>query len=102
MLEEVPWLRYWMGVPGMPYHPGESPAHFEHAFRKFRDQGDVPGVFLSWSGLIDSIVYGYGGKQELVTWIAVLNGLMGEFFLFPSTTTGECTPSRMMKAISFS
>jgi len=102
MLEEVPWLRYWMGVSGMPFHPGESPAHFEHAFRKFRDQGDVPGVFLSWSGLIDSIVYGYGGKQELVTWIAVLNDLMGEYKEFPSKKIGERITCSMMKAISFS
>ena len=99
MLEEVPWLRYWMGVSGMPFHPGESRAQFEQAFRKFREQGDVPGVFLSWSGVIESTYFGFEGFTTLHPWIPALEEAIQTFGEFPSKEIGERVTCSMMKAL---
>ena len=99
MLEEVPWLRYWMGVSGMPFHPGESRAQFEQAFRKFREQGDVPGIFMSWSGVVESTYFGFEGFTTLHPWIPALEEAIQTFGEFPSKEIGERVTCSMMKAL---
>jgi DNA-binding SARP family transcriptional activator len=101
-LEEIPWLRYWMGVCRMAFQPGESMLHFERAYRAFRECKDAPGTFLSWSGIVESIVFGLQEFKAMDRMIAELNDVMEETGSFPSREIEERICCSMMKAIAFS
>ncbi len=78
------YLLYWMGVCCLPFNPEESQVCFENAFQMFKAQRDAPGIFLSLSGVIESIVYGYEGLKPLDTWLPCVNELLKDFNGFPS------------------
>ena len=83
-VKDDPYLLYWMGVCRMPFNPEESQVCFENAFQMFKAQRDAPGIFLSLSGVIESIVYGYEGLKPLDTWLPCTNELLKDFNGFPS------------------
>jgi len=62
-----------------PVRSAESRRSFESAFRQFHGRRDVPGVFLAWSGIVESIIYGAEGLKPLDRWFSLLDGLMSEF-----------------------
>ena len=55
-LDDDPWLLYWRGVCLMPFTPSESRACFEEALGKFDARREAAGVFLSWAGVVESII----------------------------------------------
>jgi len=79
-----PWMLYWLGVWRLSSHPGESRIHFEEAFRLFRERRDAAGVFLSFAGAGEAIMYGYEGLKPLDGWFFDLDALLSEFGEFPS------------------
>jgi DNA-binding SARP family transcriptional activator len=84
IVEQNPWLLYWMGTCRIPFNPTESRDKFEKAFDLFRTQKDASGLFLAWSGVTESIVYGYEGLKPLDRWFSIIEALLGEFKEFPS------------------
>jgi ATP/maltotriose-dependent transcriptional regulator MalT/DNA-binding SARP family transcriptional activator len=95
-----PWLTYWHGMCRLPFAPGESRLDFESAFRKFHERRDIPGVFLAWSGIVESIIYGAEGLKPLDPWFTLLDGLMSEFGDFPSEEIGARTTFSMVRALA--
>jgi LuxR family maltose regulon positive regulatory protein len=91
-LESVPdevfsnnaWLLYWKGVCRLPFDPRESFTYFADAFDKFRPQKDAEGSFQTWTGIVESIMYGYESLIPLDQWFRVIAELMKEFGGFPS------------------
>jgi DNA-binding SARP family transcriptional activator len=83
-VKDDPYLLYWMGVCRMPFNPEESQVCFENSFHMFKTQRDAPGLFLSLSGVIESIVYGYEGMKPLDRWVSYANELLKDFNGFPS------------------
>ena len=80
-----PWLLYWAGVCRLPYSPPESYALFDRAFDMFFRAGrDTVGIFLSLSGLFDSIFYSLGSFQPYDEAIGLLDKVLDEFPTFPS------------------
>jgi DNA-binding SARP family transcriptional activator len=84
MVRKNPWLLYWMGICRLPFAPGESRVLFEDAFRSFRVRSDPEGGFLSWAGIVDSIVYGPGKLKILDPWFLTLAELRKNHPAFPS------------------
>ena len=84
VVEKNPWLLYWMGSCRMQFNPDESRDNFEKAFTLFTIQKHVPGIFLSWSGVVESIVYGYEGLKPLDHWFSIFRELWSEYKEFPS------------------
>ncbi|MBI5409693.1 MAG: AAA family ATPase [Nitrospirae bacterium] len=80
----MPWLLYWLGACRRPFNPPESLVHFEKAFELFRAQKDAEGVFLSWSGIVDSIYFGFDDFKRLDRWIKILEALISEFGGIPA------------------
>ncbi len=74
LVDNAPWLRYWLGVCRLPFDQKESESHFEKAFAQFSAAGDAPGTCLSWSGIVDSILYGFEDFKRLDGWISRLPG----------------------------
>ncbi len=79
-----PWLEYWLGVCRLPFDPSDSQRCFERAFTLFRAGKDSTGLFLSWSGVMDAIIYGWNEFVQADYWIGMLDELLREYAAPPS------------------
>ncbi len=73
--EREPWLLYWMGVCRMPFDLNEGKDLFTRAFTAFRELNDAAGIYLAWSGVVESLVHEVGDLRQLDKWIALLDEL---------------------------
>lgn len=95
-----PWMEYWMGVSLLPLRPADSRESFEKAFRKFKRRSETAGALMSWSGIVDSIVYGSGDLKSLDRWFLVPDMLMKSRKAFPSQEIESQATCAMIKALS--
>lgn len=79
-----PWLFYWLGICRMMHDLGASRESLERAFSRFKEQKDSAGLFLSWSGIIDTYVYEWSAFRPLDRWITEIEGLLQEYPVFPT------------------
>lgn len=79
-----PWLLYWAGVCSNMQDPSESRAAFERARGLFSRAGDDAGAFLSWSGIIETILFEWNDFHSLDRWIDWLDHRGGMRSPFPS------------------
>ncbi len=100
IFENTPWLLYWMAACRLPFDASKSQRYFEQAFKKFKEQKDASGMFLSWAGAIDSIFFAWEFKQ-LDKWFQVLEKLMNNFNTFPSKEIEGRVASRMFAALVY-
>ncbi|NWG04641.1 MAG: hypothetical protein HXY44_17450 [Syntrophaceae bacterium] len=84
ILENNPWLLYWMGACRLPFDPLLAYSFFEKAFEQFKAQENPSGIFLSWSGVVESIWFDLSDFKQFDKWISVLEGLLHVFKEFPS------------------
>ena len=99
ILENDPWLLYWMGECHLPFNPSRSKGFFEKAFEKFKGQKNTAGMFLAWSELVFSIWMESKDFSLLDHWILVLEELMDEVKEFPSEEIGLRVASNMLLII---
>ena len=69
LVENDPWLLYWKGISRFPFDPPLAQPYLEQAFEKFRVQSNLPGTLLAWSGVVNSIIYGFKDYSPLDRWI---------------------------------
>ncbi|MBK5096126.1 MAG: hypothetical protein JJE32_10650, partial [Deltaproteobacteria bacterium] len=100
MVGKNPWLSYWMGICRLPFAPGESRVLFEDAFRGFRLRSDPEGEFLSWAGIVDSIIYGPGNLKILDPWFSTLGELLQSHRAFPDTEIEARVTCSALKAFA--
>jgi len=81
---EDPWLLYWSGVCSRVRDPAGSRAAFERALDLFTRAGEEAGAFLSWSGIVDTILFQWNDFRLLDRWIDWLDHRFGEGAAFPS------------------
>jgi LuxR family maltose regulon positive regulatory protein len=98
VLDREPWLLYWMGVCRMPRDLVEGRTFFERALDLFRRRKDAAGVFLSWSGAIESLVQEMGDIKRLDRWVAMVFDLMQEYD-FPSQDIENEITARIFTAL---
>lgn len=84
ILENNPWLLYWMGSCLLPFDPSLARSFFEKAFEQFKTQRNPSGVFLAWSGIVESIWFDLSDFKLFDKWISVLEELLHDFKEFPS------------------
>jgi LuxR family maltose regulon positive regulatory protein len=84
ILENNPWLLYWMGSCHLPFDPLSARSNYEKAFEKFKVEENPAGIFLAWSGVVESIWFDLSDFKLFDKWISVLGGLMHDFEEFPS------------------
>jgi LuxR family transcriptional regulator, maltose regulon positive regulatory protein len=99
MLEQDPWLLYWKGICRMPLALQEARELFEKAFSLFRKRHDASGVFLAWSGVVESFIQELDVSQ-MDPWIALLDDLMNEYPAFPSPQIEGHVTTRIFIALS--
>jgi LuxR family maltose regulon positive regulatory protein len=81
---EKPCLSYWLGMSLLFYEPVVSRPYFEHAYTLFQKENDPEGIFLSWAGIMDSVVYAYGDLKEAEHWIDEMDALLTRYPQMPS------------------
>lgn len=101
VLEETPWLIFFKASCHLPFDQGKSRLFFEKAFEIFYDKKDVQGIFLSWSGIIDAIIYGFDDFKPLDRWISLLDDILKEYPSFPSKEIEIRVSLFMFLALSF-
>jgi DNA-binding SARP family transcriptional activator len=99
ILEKNPWLLYWMGSCRLPFDPSSARSNYEKAFEKFRAEKNPAGIFLTWSGVVQSILSGFEDFKPLDQWISTLDELMHEFKTFPSEQIRAVIASNMFHAL---
>jgi LuxR family maltose regulon positive regulatory protein len=82
-VENTPWLLYWKGLCRLPFSPREGRDYFEKAFRGFEAVEDAAGVFLAWTGIVESIQFSFENMGQLDVWIDRLPVLIRAYG-FPS------------------
>lgn len=102
LLENMPWLLYWLGVCRMPFGPRQSRSHFEKAFKLFDEQRDAAGVFLAWAGLIDTFTFFWKDLSPLPLWVNRLHEIMEKYKTFPSPQIEARVTCNMFNALSHS
>ncbi len=95
VLNRTPWLLYWLGMCRLPFDPGLSLSCFEETFRRFLDQKDRMGMFISCFGAIDAILYEQADFKLLDNWIPVLEEILSSDPQFPSKEIETRTVSSM-------
>jgi LuxR family maltose regulon positive regulatory protein len=100
VLEEDPWLLYWKGVCLIPLSPAESRARFEEAMEKFDARREVHGVFLSWAGVVESIITLAENFTPLDNSISFLPRLIEKYGGLPSGEVGDEVTCSMFRALS--
>ena len=101
IIENNPWLLYWMGVCRLPLNPMLSRPYFEKAFQRFKTEKKAPGVFLAWSGIVESITSGFEDFKPLDQWISVFEELMQRFKGFPSEEIALRVTTNMFMALLY-
>lgn len=100
-LNEHPWLLYWLGLSRMPYHPRNACEYLERAFHLFERHRDVAGIYLSWSGIVDSCVFGLDNLNPLDHWISLLNHIRTTFGEAPSDEIETHVAASMFMALVY-
>jgi ATP/maltotriose-dependent transcriptional regulator MalT/DNA-binding SARP family transcriptional activator len=100
MIENAPWLLYWMGACRLPFDPCLSRRYFEQAFKRFMICEDSAGTLLAWSGVVESIAYGFEDFALFDQWISILEELMPSLNEFPSKEIEARVASGMLTALA--
>jgi LuxR family maltose regulon positive regulatory protein len=99
--QENPWLLYWLGICKMTVDLHKSRGQLEQAFRIFKDREDVTGIYLSWSGIIDTFVLEWGGFKPLDYWITEFETLQRQYPEFPSPEIEALVTNGMFCALMY-
>lgn len=72
-----PWFLYWLGVCRFPFNPAGARDIFKEAFDLFRAADGKTGMFLSWSGAVDTAIF-QNEFMFLEPWISVMDDLLAK------------------------
>ena len=76
MLDEEPWLRFWLGICRLTTNPPAGRAEMERAFAGFAADNNKAGQALAASALIESYGTQFADIKRADHWIEALNGLV--------------------------
>ena len=75
LIQQQPWLIYWQGMSRLQYENNAARDIFENAYNRFREEGDVLGLYLSWCGIADSYTFAHDSFAGADHWIQELEWL---------------------------
>ena len=70
-----PWLSCWYGNTALLAEPRDAGRHFEAALHGFEEAGDVAGLCLSLTGILDGIMYGNDSLADVPRWLDAFDAL---------------------------
>jgi len=96
MVENSPWLLYWMGQCAFVVTPAEGRAYLEQAFQLFSDRSDDTGALLTCAGIADTFVYDFDDFKPLDRWIDWLDERISRDTSFPTPGIESAVASSMV------
>ena len=75
LMEQQPWLLYWLGMARLQYENNSARQVFEKAYAKFKDAKDVKGLYLSWCGIADAYIFAFDSFVGADRWVTELDWL---------------------------
>ncbi len=97
LVQENPWLCYWLGICRLAFFPAACSQWFEKAFNLFRSRKNAEGIYLSLAGLFDSTTYGMENFKAYDRWIELLAEIRREYETYPS----EEIEARLLTSVTF-
>jgi LuxR family maltose regulon positive regulatory protein len=76
VLNQSPWLRYWLGVARLPFDPGGSRTILQGAHGQFEQQGETLACLLATSGILQSFFLEWGDQHPIDAWLEVFRALI--------------------------
>lgn len=76
VLEDAPWLRYWLGTSLISLDQAQARSHLERAFGQFAASSDLTGQTLSAAGVIDSYYFEWSDFRPMRRWVDTLEPLL--------------------------
>jgi ATP/maltotriose-dependent transcriptional regulator MalT/DNA-binding SARP family transcriptional activator len=99
VMENNPWLLFWMGICNLSFSPPQSQPYFEEAYQRFKSQGDTVGIIHACWGMVYSIGIMAADYGPLDRWISVLEELGRTCKKFPSEEIELRFASAMFSAL---
>jgi LuxR family maltose regulon positive regulatory protein len=84
LLQEVPWLAYWLGVSRLPFNPPEARLLLEETFERSRARGDTTACLLACSAILQSYALEFGEMHPIDRWSEAFLALAGRVDAFPN------------------
>ncbi len=101
ILKKSGWLSYWTGVCQIATDPVDSKHRFEKALESFQNQNDTAGALLSWSGLVESIIFEGIDYSLLDRYIDEVDALKKQYNACPSEEVKLRTASIIFAALLY-
>ncbi len=101
MKVENPRLLFWEGTCRMPYDLRKSRDILEQAYKIFKHRKDIAGIYLAWSGIINTFVYEWSDFTPLDRWIEEMERQLREFPKFPSPEVEAHVTAGMFCALMY-
>lgn len=100
-LDTSPWVLYWFALSCRHTSPPLARKALERAFRKFGDQRNMTGTYLSWSGIVESTIYEWNDFKILDPWIEWMEEHLLDNNNYPSPEIEARVALNMMCALMF-
>lgn len=84
VLEQSPWLQFWLGVSRMFIAPLEGRQPLEKAYWRFKELGDISGMCMALASIIDTFSFGWFDFYPIDGWIEELEALIAAHPELPS------------------
>jgi hypothetical protein len=65
-----PWLNFWKATALFPFDPARTREIYERAHAAFESMGEISGTWLSWCGIVQSILVYWDEFVELDHWLS--------------------------------
>ncbi|SMP39244.1 transcriptional activator domain-containing protein [Desulfonatronum zhilinae] len=101
VVEEDPWIRYWLGNCLYLKDQAQGRALFRCSFDAFRRNQDVTGMLRAWCGAVDTFLYDWSEFHGLDAWIEDLEEVVADGLALPATVLGIRTASSMIGALVY-
>ncbi len=95
-----PWVLYWSAMCLMLQAPDKAQKLFDQALKIFEENDDVVGMFLTLSGMGESLAYRFDTFVLYDQWIEALELLLEKYPDFPSTEIESRITLVMLTAIA--
>jgi LuxR family transcriptional regulator, maltose regulon positive regulatory protein len=76
VVKHTAWLLYWSGISQLWVNPVDSQHAIEKAYKLFKENGDVIGLWLSWSGVVECIFIAFREISLFDIWVRELDDIL--------------------------
>ncbi len=103
ILDQDPWMLYWLGACRFPYVPREARHAYEKAYQRFKEQdpSDIEGPLSAIVGVMDAILFDVDDLTLLDPWIEEVEKLDKDGGEIPSEELAARMTCNMYLALAF-